>query len=34
LISTSAIPLMPIPPMPMKWIGPILLGSFMMHPGP
>ena len=29
LTSTSAMPLMPMPPMPTKWIGPILRGSFM-----
>src|SRR5712664_2255863 len=29
-MSTSAIPLMPMPPMPTKWIGPISLGSFML----
>jgi hypothetical protein len=29
LASTSAIPLMPIPPMPMKWTGPISRGNFM-----
>ena len=26
---TSAMPLMPMPPMPMKWMGPTLPGSFM-----
>src|SRR5215467_1658103 len=30
LMSTSAMPLMPMPPMPTKWIGPISLGSFML----
>src|SRR5262249_36664131 len=30
LITPRAIPLMPIPPMPTKWIGPISLGSFML----
>jgi hypothetical protein len=29
LISTSAIPLIPMPPMPTKWIGPIFVGSFI-----
>src|SRR5215471_10889561 len=29
-MSTSAMPLMPMPPMPTKWIGPISLGSFML----
>src|SRR5262249_37043052 len=28
-MSTSAMPLMPMPPMPTKWIGPISLGSFI-----
>jgi hypothetical protein len=26
-------PLMPIPPMPIKWIGPMSRGSFMRFPG-
>jgi hypothetical protein len=29
LISTSAMPLMPMPPMPTKWIGPISRGSLI-----
>src|SRR5262252_1575205 len=29
-MSTSAIPLMPMPPMPTKWIGPMSRGSFML----
>ncbi len=30
LCSTSAMPLMPMPPMPMKWTSPMLLGIFML----
>jgi hypothetical protein len=29
LMSTSAMPDMPMPPMPTKWMGPTWLGSFM-----
>jgi hypothetical protein len=30
LCSTSAMPLMPIPPIPTKWMGPISRGSLMV----
>jgi hypothetical protein len=31
LHKTSAMPLMPMPPIPTKWMGPISRGSLMMN---